>query len=164
MVYSQLGTLYDLIPHDPSPTTDPSRPTTEPPIDGILGSVQMQMAAKTSKKQNQAVTPSNKPTPSTKPAPSPVASAKVNVIQSNESSSGKLKGKNKSKKPDNQQEGNKTQNSDSDSKGKQKVKYPFLIYGIDHFTKECPRHEEVSKFLKTSPTPAILKDPFPSQR
>ena len=57
------------------------------------------------------------------------------MIQSNESSSGKQKDKNKSKKPDNQQEGNKTQNSDVDSKGKQKVKYPCLICGGDHFTK-----------------------------
>ena len=46
----------------------------------------------------------------------------------------------------------------------QKVKYPSLICGGDHFTKECPRHEEVSKFLKTSPTPAVLKDPFSSQQ
>ena len=34
----------------------------------------------------------------------------------------------------------------------------------DHFTKEFPRREEFSKFLKTSPTPAVLKDPFPSQQ
>ena len=40
-LYSQSVTLYDLIPHAPHPTTDPSRPTTEPPTDGILGSVQV---------------------------------------------------------------------------------------------------------------------------
>ena len=39
-VYSQSGTLYDLIPHAPRPTTDPSRPATEPPANGILGLVQ----------------------------------------------------------------------------------------------------------------------------
>ena len=93
VVYSHSGTLYDLIPHDPQPTTSPSRPETEPPAYGILGSVQMQMVAKYSKKQNQTATPSNQPTPSTKPAPSPVASAEVNTIQSNESSSGNKKGK-----------------------------------------------------------------------
>ena len=53
LVYSQSGTLYDLIPHDPRPTTDPSRPATEPPANGILGLVQTQMTAKYSKKQNQ---------------------------------------------------------------------------------------------------------------
>ena len=38
LVYSQSGTLYDLIPHASWPTIDPLRPTTEPPTDGILGS------------------------------------------------------------------------------------------------------------------------------
>ena len=56
LVYSQSSTLYDLIPHAPQPTTDPSRPATEPPTDGILGSVQVQTTAKPSKKQNQVVT------------------------------------------------------------------------------------------------------------
>ena len=163
LFYSQSGTLYDLIPHAPRPTTNPSIPAAEPPADGILGSVQTQTATKYSKKQNQTATLSNQPALSTKPPPSPVASAKVNTIQSNESSSRKKKGKNKPKKPDNQQEGNKRQNSDVDSKGKRKVKYPCLICGGDHFTNECPRCEEVSKFLKTSPTPTMLKDPFPSQ-
>ena len=117
--------------------------------------------ARSSKKQN--ATPSNQQAPPTKPKSSPVASTEVNTVQSIESSGRKKKGKNKSKKPDNQQEGNKTQNTDNNSKGKRKVKYPCLIYGGDHFTKECPPHEEVGKFLKDSPTPTILKDPFPSQ-
>ena len=41
LVYSHSGTLYDLISHAP-------RPTTEPPADGILGSVQTQTVAKSS--------------------------------------------------------------------------------------------------------------------
>ena len=51
LVYSHLGTLYDLIPHAPRPTTDPSRTPTEPPADGILGSVQTQTTTKYSNKQ-----------------------------------------------------------------------------------------------------------------
>ena len=93
LVYSQFGTLYDLIHHSPWPTTDPSRPVTEPPIDGIVGSVQRQTTEKYSKKKYQTATPSNQTTPSSKNAP--------------ESSGRKKKGKNKSKKHDNQQEGNK---------------------------------------------------------
>ena len=50
LVYSKSGTLYGVIPHAPRPTTDPSRPATEPPTDGILGLVQMKMVAKYSKK------------------------------------------------------------------------------------------------------------------
>ena len=102
--------MYDLIPHAPRPTTDPLRPATIPPVAGILGLVQMQTSEKYSKKQNQTATPSNQPAPSNKPAPSHVASAEVNTIQSNESSSGKKKGKNKSKKTDNQQKETKHRN------------------------------------------------------
>ena len=102
LVYSHLGTLYDLIPHAPQPTINPSRPTTEPPADGILVSIQMQTVEKYSKKKYQTTTPSKQLAPSTKPTPSHVASAEVNTIQSNEPSSGKKKGKNKSKKPDSQ--------------------------------------------------------------
>ena len=162
LVYSQSGTLYDLIPHAPRPTTDPSRPTTELPVDGILGSVQTQTMTKSSKKQ--AATPSNQQAPPAKTTFSHVASIGENMIQSTESSGENKKGKNKSKKLDNQQEGNKTQNTDNDSKGKRKVKYPCLIYGGDHFTKECPRREEVGKILKSSPTPTVLKYPFSSQQ
>ena len=100
LVYSQSCTLYDLIPHASRPSTNPSRPATEPPADGILGSIQTQTMAKSSKKQ--ATTPSNQQAPPSKTASPPVASAKVNAVQSTESLGGKKKGKNKSKKPDNQ--------------------------------------------------------------
>ena len=100
LVYSQSGTLYDLIPHSPRPITNPSRPETEPLVDGILGSVQTQTVAKSSKKQTTA--PSNQQAPPAKTVSTPVASTEVNAVQSTESSGGKKKGKNKSKKLDNQ--------------------------------------------------------------
>ena len=34
----------------------------------------------------------------------------------------------------------------------------------DHFTKECLHREEISKFLKSNPTPTVLIYPFPSQQ
>ena len=40
LVYSQSGTFYDFILHAPCPTSNPSRPSTEPLVDGVLGSVQ----------------------------------------------------------------------------------------------------------------------------
>ena len=82
-----------------------------------------------------------------KTASPPIASTKVNAIQSTKSLGGKKKGKNKSNKYDNQHEGNKTQNLDVDSKNKRKENFPCLICGGDHFTKECPHQEEVSKFF-----------------
>ena len=39
LVYSQLGTLYDLILNAPCPTSDPSRPSTKPPTSAVLGFV-----------------------------------------------------------------------------------------------------------------------------
>ena len=49
-------------------------------------------------------------------------------------------------------------------KGKRKDKYPCLLCGGNHFMKWCPCHEDISKFLKSNPTPMVLIDPFPSQQ
>ena len=122
------------------------------------------MVAKSIKKQTQPTAPVSQPAPPSKTTPSPIASAKVNAFQSPETSDGKNKGKNKSKKPDNQQEGNKSPNHYVNSKGKRKVKYTCLICGGDYFTKEFPHREEFNNFLKSSPTQAVLKDPFPTQK
>ena len=39
LVYSQFGTLYDLIRQAPCPSTDPTKPLRETPVDGIVGSI-----------------------------------------------------------------------------------------------------------------------------
>ena len=39
LIYSQSGTLYDLIPLAARPTSDPARPSKEPHTDGVIGSV-----------------------------------------------------------------------------------------------------------------------------
>jgi hypothetical protein len=39
LVYSQFYTLYNLIPHAPLPSNDPSRPASEAHVDGMIGSV-----------------------------------------------------------------------------------------------------------------------------
>ena len=44
------------------------------------------------------------------------------------------------------------------------MKYPCLLYGRDHFSKDCPRRDKISQFLKSNPTPTVLTDPFPSQQ
>ena len=75
----------------------------------------------------------------------------------------KNKGKAKNKKPGNPQENPKPTINEND-KGKRKAKYPCLLCGGDHFTKECPRRDEINKFLKSNPAPAVLTDPFPSQQ
>ena len=60
LVYSQSEMLYDLIPQAPPLSTDPTKPPTETPIDGIVGSIQSPPTTKPAK-QHQTSTP----TPST---------------------------------------------------------------------------------------------------
>ena len=105
----------------------------------------------------------SKPIRPPKTVSSPVVSTELNAVQSTEYLGGKKKGKNKSKKYDNQQV-DKIQNLDTDSKNKRKEKFPCLICGGDHFTKKCPHREEVSKILKNSPTPKIIRNPFLAQQ
>ena len=50
------------------------------------------------------------------------------------------------------------------SKPKRNTKYPCLLCGGDHFTKECPQREEINDFLTSIPMPTVLTDPFPSQQ
>ena len=45
-----------------------------------------------------------------------------------------------------------------------KAKYACMLCGGDHFSKECPRRDEISQFLKSNPAPIVLTDPFPSQQ
>ena len=92
LVYSQSGTLYDLIPQAPRPSTDPAKPSVEVPIDGIVGSIQSPSMMKPTKK-TQTTTPST-----------PKVSTKVNSIQSTQTSGNKKNGNNRNKKPRNQQE------------------------------------------------------------
>ena len=66
-------------------------------------------------------------------------------------------------KPGKQQE-NPKRNTNENDKGKRKAKYPCLLCGGDHFTKECSRRDEISRFLKSNLASAVLTDPFPSQQ
>ena len=56
LVYSQFGTLSDLIPQAPHPSTDPAKPPVENPIDGVVGSIQASLVAKPAKQQNDSST------------------------------------------------------------------------------------------------------------
>jgi hypothetical protein len=42
LVYSQSGTLYDLIPHAPRPSNNPSKLAPGAHVDGMIGFVQLQ--------------------------------------------------------------------------------------------------------------------------
>ena len=93
MVYSQARTFYDLVPHAPHPSTDPSKPHSKAHVDGVVGSIQPQFAAKSIEQQISS---------SPKTTSSPIVSTEVNAGQSSQSPRNKKKGKGKSKKHRNQ--------------------------------------------------------------
>ena len=98
-------------------------------------------------------------------APSnPMFSTEVKAIQNTQSFSNKKRGKGKNKKLGNQQENPKPTALDNDNKGKRNAKYTCLFCVGDNFMKECPHHDEISKFLKSKPTLDVLTDYFPSQQ
>ena len=92
LVYSQFGTLYDLIPQAPHPSIDPAKPPIETLVDWIVGSIQPSSVAKPAKQPSAYST-----NPST-----PKVSVEVNSIQSTQTlGNNKNKGKGKNKKPRN---------------------------------------------------------------
>ena len=120
--------MYDLIPQAPRPSTDLDKPPAKTVVDGVIGSIHPPSMVKASKQRNPStLTPSN-----------PAVSTKMNVIQSMQSSGNKKKGKGKNKKLGNHQESPKPTALENYNKGKRKAKYPCLLCGGDHFTKECP--------------------------
>jgi hypothetical protein len=102
------------------------------------------------------------------PATSTGKTSKVNTVQSTPTGKNKSKkgrGKNKESKNNNQNE--KTKTPPVEDRDKCKPRYPCLICGDDHYTKDCPRRAKVTKFLEGMPkpsTPAVLSQPFPSQQ
>ena len=128
LVYSQSRTLYDLIPQAPRPSTDPTTPLSETPVDGVVGSIHPSLAANISKKHISSNT-----TPSAH-----MVSTEVNAIQITQTFDYKNKGKGKNKNPGNQKDNPKATTPENNNKGKRKDKYLFLLCGGDHFIKECP--------------------------
>lgn len=95
--------------------------------------------------------------------PSLEITSEVNTIESfagkGKQSRKKKKGKGKVKQDTHSKDkSNKNEPYDENKK----PRYPCLICVEGNYT-ECPHHAKVSKFVKSSPTPIVLKDPFPPQ-
>jgi hypothetical protein len=167
LVYSQMGTLYDLLldlPH-PGTSTTSTAPAASHAADGVIGSTHSHshfVSTTTSKSNSSNVQSAPSPTP---PAGK---TSEVNVVQSTpagKTKSRKGRGKNKEGKNNNPNE--QTKPPHVDDRDKRKPRYPCLMCGDDHYTKDCPRRAEVTKFLQGTPkpsTPAVLSQPFPSQQ
>jgi hypothetical protein len=167
LVYSQTGTIYDFLPELPRPGTSSTSttPAASHAANGVIGtththshSVSSTTPKSTSSNVQNALSPA---TPAGK-------TSEVNVVQSTPTGKNKSKkgrGKNKEGKNNNQTE--QPKNTHVEDWDKRKPRYPCLICGDDHYTKDCPRRAEVTKFLQGTPkpsTPAVLFQPFPSQQ
>jgi hypothetical protein len=167
LVYSQTGNLYDLLPDLPRPGTSTSYapPVVSHAFDGVIGSTHSHshyFSTTTPKSTSSNV----QSAPS--PAPPPGKTSEVNAVQSTpagKTKSRKGRGKNKEGKNNNPNE--QTKSPPVNDQDKCKPRYPCLICGDDHYTKDCPRHVEVNKFLQGTPKPSmpvVLSQPFPSQQ
>jgi hypothetical protein len=167
LVYSQTRTLYDLLPDLPRPGT--SSTTTTPAAshaaDGVIG-----ITHSHSHSVSSTTPKSNSSNVQNAPSPAPLADkiSEVNAVQSTPTGKNKSKkgrGKNKEGKNNNLNEQTKT--PPVEDRDKRKPRYPCLIFGDDHYTKDCLRRAEVTKFLQGMPkpsTPTVLSQPFPSQQ
>jgi hypothetical protein len=64
-------------------------------------------------------------------------------------SEGKKKAKNKSKNTNNnEQPKNQSQTPSTEKKPQRKLKFPCIICGDDHSTRNCPRRNEVAKLFQ----------------
>jgi ribosomal protein L44E len=91
----------------------------------------------------------------------------VNAVQYSPSqqSRGKNKTKNKSKNiNNNEQPKNQAQTLATKKKPQQKLKFPCIICGDDHYTRDCPRHNEVAKHFQVNSQLIFLTQPFPQQQ
>jgi hypothetical protein len=108
LVYSQMGTLYDLIPDAPRPSTNPTPmlPVASHVVDGVIGTFHAETQSKQVNHSNPKPTTTNVQN-ATPPTPSPGKTSEVNTVQSTTTGKSqnkkKGKGKNKEDKTNNQQ-------------------------------------------------------------
>jgi hypothetical protein len=98
----------------------------------------------------------------------PTQISEVNAVQSasSQQSGGKKKTKNKPKKNNNNNENPKTQTPPlaTEKKPRGKPKFPCLICGDDHYTRDFPHRGEIAKLFKGNSQTIVLTRPFPQQQ
>jgi hypothetical protein len=106
LVYSQSGTLYELIPNATYATRDPSKPSSTSHVDGFIGSIKTQSTSQSTRKINRSASMSDSSSTSISSTSLPTQVSKVNAIQYSlsQQSIGKKKTKNKPKKNNNNEQ------------------------------------------------------------
>jgi hypothetical protein len=135
-----MGTLYDLLPDAPCPSTSATSTTlaASHAADGVIGTFHARLHSVYTSSNNPKSISSNVQN-ALSPTPPTGKTYEVNSIQStptgkNESKKGK--GKNKEDKNNPQTE--KTKTPPIEDRDKRKPRYPCLICGDDHYTKDSP--------------------------
>jgi hypothetical protein len=168
LVYSQTGTLYDLLPDLPRPGTSSTStaPVASHAADGVIGTTQAHShSVSTTNPKSNTSNVQNAPSP----APPAGKTSEVNAVQTTPTGKNtkNRKGRGKTKEGKNANQNEQTKTPPVDDRDKRKPRYPCLMCGDDHYTKDCPRRAEVHKFLQSTSkpsTPAVLSQPFPSQQ
>jgi hypothetical protein len=167
LVYSQMGTLYDLLPDLPRPGTSSTStaPVASHAADGVIGTTQAHShSVSTTTPKSNSSNVQNAPSP----APPADKTSEVNAVQSTPAGKNKSKkGRGKNKEGKNANPNEQTKTPPVDDWDKRKPRYPCLMCSDDHYTKDCPRRVEVHKFLQSTSKPstlAVLSQPFPSQQ
>jgi hypothetical protein len=163
LVYSQSGTLYELIPNATHATNDPSKPSSSSPADGVIGSVKTQSTSQSAGDAPRSASTST-PSPTTPSTSSHTQVSEVNAVQSTPSqqTGGNKNTKNKNKKTkNNEQPKPQKPPPTNENKPQRKPNFSCLIYGDDHYTQDCPHHDEVTKIFKGNSQPVVLTQPFP---
>jgi hypothetical protein len=141
LIYSQMGTLYDLLPDAPRPSTTATSTThvTSHAVGGVIGTFHAQPHSTQASRNNPKSVASNVQN-SLSPTPPAGKTSEVNSVQSTPAGKNKSKkGKGKNKEDKNNPQSEKTKTQPVDDKDKRKPRYPCLICGDDHYTKDCPR-------------------------
>jgi hypothetical protein len=87
----------------------------------------------------------------------------VNAVQfaSSQQSGGKKKTKNKPNNNNNEHPKTQTPPPAVENQPHRKPKFPCLICGEDHFTRDCPHRNEVAKLFKGNSQLVVLTQSFP---
>jgi hypothetical protein len=64
----------------------------------------------------------------------------------------------------NEQPKNQAQTPATEKRRKQKLKFPCIICGDDHYTRDCRHLNEVAKCFQGNSQPVVLTQPFPQQQ
>jgi hypothetical protein len=138
LVYSQTGTLYDLLPDLPRPnaSSTSTTPAASHAADDVTGTAQTQShSISSTNPKSSSSNVENAPSPATPTG----KTSEVNFVQSTPAGKNKSKkGRGKNKEGKNNNHADQTKTTSVEDRDKRKPRYPCLIYGDDHYMKDCP--------------------------